>query len=357
VLPRRVIVLAPREGSSGVGDHATLLIEALRPRVEVVELRHGVAKDDSVRALWRFRRTLRDLVRESPPGTVVHAEVSGGSSHAFWAMRGLDVRRTATLHDAPRPFWLPFLSRGVARFRLLRAALLRVLGPLNLALERRWMRDVDVVALSGVGAQAIRELGIARTVTESRLLIPERPPIAPVWDRPPAVGLFGHVYRGKGFDLLRQLRSLLPDDVTLRVAGQGTEFLDEIAGVEISGPIFGTDEDDWFASVRVIVLPYFRAPIGGLAALAASAVHAEAMAYATPCLALAWPTMDELGTEGGCEVVGTVEQLAARAAHLALSNSDVRQAHANLVSFRATRGTESLVAPYLRLWSGDVTAN
>ncbi|HUS22620.1 MAG TPA: hypothetical protein VMZ66_11495 [Aeromicrobium sp.] len=350
MLPPRVIILAPREGSSGVGDHATRLIDALRGRVEVVEMRHGVASDDSSLDLWRFRRKVRAAIRAAPPGTVVHAEVSGGSSHAFWAMQGLDVRRTATLHDAPRPFWLPFVSRGVARFRPLRAVMLRVLSPLSLALERRWTRDVDAIALSSAGAQAIRGLGMARTVTESRLLLPDRPLIAPVWDRPPAVGLFGHVYRGKGFDALRRLRSLLPHDVALRVAGQGTELLNDIAGVEISGPVFGADEDAWFASVRVILLPYFRAPIGGIAAVAASAVQAEATAYETPCLALSWPTMDELAAEGGCETVATLEQLAERAAALATSAAEARQAHARLMAFRAAHETESVLAPYLRMW-------
>jgi hypothetical protein len=338
-----------------VGDHASQLIEALHGQVEVVEIRHGVAADDSIRELGRFRSRVLRVVSESPPGTVVHAEVSGGSAHAFWAMRGLNVRRTVTIHDAPRPFWLPFLSRGIARFRPLRAVLLRALSPFSLKLERQWMRDVDAIALSSVGAEAIRDLKMARTVTESRLLIPERPTITPVWDRPPAVGLFGHVYRGKGFDVLQTLRALLPDDVALRVAGQGTERLETIPGVEISGPVFGAEEDAWFASVRVILLPYFRARIGGVAAVAASAVQARATAYETPCLALTWPSMDELAAEGGCEVAATLDQLAVRATALATSDAEVRQAHATLTAFRSTRRPDRTIAPYLQLWTGPAS--
>lgn len=345
-----MIVLAPHADASGVGIHADRLITALRPHVDIVQLRHGTGADDSIGQIKDLRRRLRSALIEAPPGTVVHAEVTGGESHAFWAVRGVSVRRTVTIHDAPRPFWLPFLSRGIARRRLVRAGLLRALSPLNLRLERRWMEDVDVIAMSGPGAEAIRDLGLGRSVVESRLLLPTKPPIPPVWERPAAVGLFGHVYRGKGFDLVPALRKLLPDEVTLRVAGRGTESISEVPGVEVAGAVEGDAEDAWFASVRVVLLPYFRAPIGGIAALAASAVHAEAAAYETPCLALPWPTMDELAAEGGCEVLPDVERLAERAAVLALNDAEVRVAHDRLRRHLAARTAEASIQPYLRLW-------
>lgn len=334
-----------------MGDHTTDLVALLREHLDVVDVRHGMPGEDSVREIRRYRKHVQRLVSESPPNTVVHAEASGGASPSYWAMLGLKARRTVAIHDAPRPYWFPTLTRGIARMRLVRAGLLRLLSPIHLAMERRFLRDVDVLTMTDVGAVAVENTHLGRRVTSTRLLVPPREPIVPPMARPRAVGLFGHVYRGKGFEHLAQLRVLLPDDVAVRVAGRGTDALPVIAGVDVAGAVEGPDVDEWFASVRVILLPYRRAPIGGVRAVAASAVQALATAYDTPCLALESPSMRELSDEGGCEVFPTLAALAERAVTIARGDDAARDAQLRVVAHRLGRLPERTVGDYLSLWS------
>jgi hypothetical protein len=154
----------------------------------------------------------------------------------------------------------------------------------------------------------------------------------------------------QGFNLLPQIRALLPTEIELRVAGVGTEELPAVAGVDVSGAVWGEDEDAWFASVRVVLLPYHRAPIGGVEAFAASAVQSQAAAYQTPCVALSWPTMDELAAEGGCDVAATLADVVARAAEIATSEQRAREAWQRLETHRRARSAEKVVADYLQLW-------
>jgi hypothetical protein len=327
-------------------------VALLRNHVDIVDVRHGMPGEDSVREIRRYRRQVRQLLSTSPPDTVVHAETSGGSSPSYWAMRGLTTRKTVAIHDAPRPYWFPTLTRGVARLRLLRAGLLRLLSPVHLAMERRFLRDVDVLTMTDAGASAVKAARLGRRVTSTRLLIPAGGPIVSPSDRPAAVGLFGHVYRGKGFEFLAEIRALLPDDVELRVAGRGTDELPVIPGVQVAGAVEGRDVAAWFATVRVILLPYRRAPIGGVGAVAASGVQALATAYDTPCLALESPSMRELATEGGCEVFPTLAALVERAATLARNADEAHDAYARVRAHRQGRQPERTVDDYLRLW-GD----
>lgn len=350
-LPPRVVFLAPRAGESGVGDHAEDLLAELRRHVCVVELRHGGPGEDRAVDIWRLRRRLRRLLATSPPGTVVHSELSGGASPPFWATFGLDVRRTATLHDAPRPVWFPALTRGIKRTRVLSPVLLRLLSPVWLWVERRALRDVDVVTLTRAGAALTRQLGIGARVRVSHLLVPERPAAPPPWERPAAVGMFGHVYRGKGFDLLPRLRAALPDDIAIRVAGRGTDSLPRVRGVEVLGAVEGPDEAAFFGSIRVLLLPYHRAPIGGISALAASAAHLVGAAFDTPAIATRWPTMDELAAAGGCLLADDLAEMVAMATELCRSGAAVRAAHTGLTQFRDTQTVAGAVAPYLEMWA------
>lgn len=348
----RVIVLAPRAGSSGVGDHADDLVAALRANgVEIVEARHGGAGEDTVRDIWRYRKRVGALLAASEPGTVVHAEMSGGSSPSFWAMCGLSARRTATVHDAPRPVWFPVLTRGVRNIRIVAPVLMRVLSPLWLRLERRMMRDIELVTLTDAGAALTRRLQVGRGVRASRLVVPQRNAVPVIEQRRAAVGLFGHVYRGKGFHLVPELRALIPPEVTITIAGRGTEALPPIDGVEIVGPIEGADEAAWFGSIRALLLPYHRAPIGGISALAASAAHVVAAAYETPSVGLTWPTMDELAAEGGCLLAHDLAELAAIATMLAVDDATARDALDQLRTWRDSQTVERSIAPYLELWS------
>lgn len=346
----RVIFLAPRGGGSGIGDHATHLLDLVRDSVDVVELRHGMPGEETFAQMMRFRREVQDLVLQSPPGVVVHAEVGGGASQSYWAMRRLRVRRTVTVHDAPRPYWFPTLTHALARSRAVRAGLLRALSPIHLAMERRFLAEVDILTMTDVGALSIRQTGLGRHVASTRLLIPPCPSIVAPAHRPAAIGLFGHVYRGKGYELLTAIRSLLPDHIALRVAGRGTETLPRVRGVEIDGAVEGQALADWFASVRAVVLPYRRLPIGGIEAIAASGVHALATGFETPCVALASPSMTELANEAGCDALATLDLVVDRATSLAEDDEAARSAHARLQAYRVTRSPGQTRDAYLRLW-------
>lgn len=351
---QRLIYLAPFSGSSGVGDYADDFVRAIRPHVgELVELRYPPARSASVRDIRRFRRELKPLLAESDPtSTVVHSELSGGSIVPFWATFGLKgVRQTVTIHDAPRPVWFPFLTEGVAGKRMLTRA---VHGPLNalcFRMEQRALRRSGVVVLTRAGAQAVRAARIGKTVLEGSLFVPPRPDVPAIADRPRAVGLFGHVYKGKGFSMLTEIREALDDDIAIRVAGRGTESLPQIAGVEVLGEVVGTDEDDFFASIRLLLLPYHRRPVMRILPFHASATHTRAIAYRTPSMGLRSQTMDELGAEGTCLVVdGGPAELAREAGLFLDSDGAPEKAVEGIDDYRRRVTSESLVAPFLELW-------
>lgn len=350
----RLVVLAPRGGSCGVGDHADAFLDAVRPQVgSVIELRHGSPGTDGVLAVWAYRRRLSALLRQDRSSTVVHAELAGGSVASFWALAGRSgVRRTATVHDAPRPVWFPFLTPWVARSRVLVHGIHRPLSRVLLRLERRVLREVDVVALSSNGAASMRSLRLGASVTESRLLLPSRAPIAPAASRPLAVGLYGHVYGGKGFDALREIRAALPESIALRVAGRGTSELGRIDGVEVLGEVNGDEESAFFASIRLLLMPYDKQPMGGVLPQPASATQLVAAAYATPCLALHTARLPDLASAGGCRIVeGGPSALAAEAGRLVNSPLDLSEMSREITAFREHQSASDSIAPYLALWA------
>lgn len=354
----RVVHLAPHSGSSGVGDYADDWVAAVRPHVrEVVEVRHAPARVESAAGIRREVHRVRDLVASYADDgpLVVHAELSGGAVVPFWSVRDLarrgGVRLSATVHDAPRPIWYPFLTRGVSAGRVLNQAIHRPLHRPVERFERRVLRDVDLFVLTSTGARRTRELGFGRSVTEARLVLPVREPITPVARRPLAVGLFGHVYTGKGFDLLPQLRAGLGEDVALRVAGRGTEALRAVPGVEVLGAVEGRAEDDFFASVRLLLMPYHRPPVGRHPMLPASATQTHALVYRTPTLALRAPDTAYLEAEGlACGVDGGAVELAAAADRLARSEADLTRLVADLEEYLRTAAAADPAAPYLGVW-------
>lgn len=317
----RVIYLAPHSGTSGVGDYADDFVATIRPHVrEVIEFRHGAARSESALGIWRERRRLRRLVERYNDGSplVVHSELSGGAVVPFWATLGLKVPQTATIHDAPRPVWYPFLTRGVSKGRILNQLIHRPLHRVLEHFERRALRNVDLFVLTSTGTRATRELGFGRSVTQCWHPLPERSAIVGVTDRPLAVGLFGHVYTGKGFDLIPELRRHLPSEVALRVAGRGTESLKPTPGVDILGAVEGPDEDAFFASIRLLLMPYQRPPVGGRAMLPSSGTLLHAQAYRTPTVALAAPDTEFLQADNLAVVVeGGARALAETAGRLA----------------------------------------
>jgi glycosyltransferase involved in cell wall biosynthesis len=122
--------------------------------------------------------------------------------------------------------------------------------------------------------------------------------IPPAQDRPKAIGFFGFVYRGKGFEQIAQIREQLPDDILIRVAGRGTEDLPRAEGIEILGGVDGAAEDAFFASVRAIVVPYGKRHFYA-ETYPASGVVAHAMAYRTPVVCTGYGSLAELQPEHG----------------------------------------------------------
>ncbi|HEX4190298.1 MAG TPA: hypothetical protein VHZ06_04825 [Marmoricola sp.] len=360
----RVVLLAPHRGASGVGDYASDFAAAIAPSVrEVVEFRHAAPRTASAREIRSEVRRLRALVtelRRSPGPVVVHAELSGGAVTAFWGVRALQrdgVRVTATLHDPPRAVWYPFLTRGVSRGRVLNQAIHRPLHWALEPLERRTLAEVDLFVLTEPGAAATRRLRIGRSVTTVRHTRPvsvtaatTMPP--PVTERPAAVGLFGHVYTGKGFDLLPDLRRRLPADIALRVAGRGTETLRPVPGVEVLGPLEADGVAGFFGSIRALLLPYDRPSVGGHEMLPCSGTHELAVALGTPTVALRSTMTEYLATDDLTLLAdGGAAGLADAAAALVTDPAELDRFAAVLARHRELRSEEDTAEPFLAVWS------
>lgn len=299
--PFRLVLLRPADGMSGVSDYADALVEAIRPLVEeLVEIRTDGAGRESMRRVQEVRRRTRDVCLSSRLPVVVHAEVSAGSLGPFWGLAAVPRTAVATvsLHDAPLGVWFPFRTAALARRRVLSHAVHYPIRPILRRLEARVYDGRTLIALSGTGARAVADMLPASPVVAIPLLVERRPDLPPPSRRPRAIGLFGHVYRGKGFDTLADLRRELDPAIAIRVAGRGTELLPAIDGVEIIGAVEGTDEDAFFSSVRALVLPYDERHFYGRM-VPASAVAARALAYATPLVASRYGALAELDRTHG----------------------------------------------------------
>lgn len=347
--------LAPRSGTSGVGDHADDFAAAVAPHVaEVVPLRHGPPREDGIGDVRRVRRELREALEERRDRpVVVHAELSGGSIASLWAMSGLtDVVRSATLHDPPRPVWYPYLTKGLARSRYLVHGTHLPVNRLTARMERRMMRDVAVFALSEEGVAATAAAGIGSSRAESHLIVPVRPTLPPAAERPRAVGLFGHVYRGKGFERLAAIRAALDPRIALVVAGRGTEQLPPTPGVTILGAVEGPAEDEFFASIRALLLPYERRFVYGQEVFPASSVLMRAVAYETPSLSTrVGPLVASAGAGATIAVEGDGAALASAAPSLIDDDDALTRAAHDVIAFARRTTTASAIAPCLEVWS------
>jgi glycosyltransferase involved in cell wall biosynthesis len=229
----------------------------------------------------------------------------------FWLLASRRVRSratvvTATLHDAPLAVWTPFRTALVGRSHFATHAIHFPLMRLHRLLERRVLRGVSLFALTASGATAIEAETGARGVDVAFLPAPVRPVVAPAAERPLAIGLFGYVYRGKGFDQLAALRDAVDPAIEIVVAGRGTEALAPVPGVRVLGAVEGEDEDRFFAGVRAIVLPYGKRGAYGPTIHVASSVVARALAYRTPIIALSHPGLSDEAdvVEGGVRELG-----------------------------------------------------
>ncbi|WP_319456313.1 MULTISPECIES: glycosyltransferase [unclassified Mycobacterium] len=301
----RLVFVGPANGKTAVGDYAEDFVEGVRPHFgEVVEVRTGGPGDETLADLRRYRRAVAAHVAEGKPGRVlVHAELSTAALAPFWSTARLkDVPVTGTVHDPPQGVWMPARTRFVARSRLLNHGIHYPLRPVSRALERAIYGDRMLFALTETGRRSIERTFPSTTTRYIPHLVRSRPLIKPTQDRPNAIGFFGHVYRGKGFEQIERLRQLLPADIAIRVAGRGTEALPKADGIDILGAVDGPDEDAFFESVRAIVVPYGKRHFYA-DSFAASGVVAHSMAYRTPVVTTDYGALAELDEQVGALVV------------------------------------------------------
>ncbi|MCP9273788.1 glycosyltransferase family protein [Mycolicibacterium arenosum] len=310
----RLVFVGPMLGHSAVGDYAEDIVTAVRPYFgDVAQVRTGGPGEDTLADARRHRRAVAQLIADAPAGRVlVHAELSTAAISPFWATAGLrGVPVTGTVHDPPQGVWMPARTRFVAKSRLLNHGIHYPARPLSRKLEGAVYRDRTLFALTETGRQSIARVYPSTHTRYIPHVVRDRPDITPAHERPRAVGFFGHVYRGKGFEQIERLRALLPADIGIRVAGRGTEDLPAIAGVEILGPVDGAAEDAFFASVRAIVVPYGKRHFYA-DSFAASGVVAHATAYCTPQICTDYAALVELDEAAGA-VVARVNQAGAPA--------------------------------------------
>ena len=301
----RLVFIGPAFGQSSVGDYSENFIQAVRPYfAELVEHRTPGPGNASLADVLRHRQAVAKSVAEGPPGRVlVHAELPTAVLATFWSIAGLkDVPVTATLHDPPQGLWFVARTKFIARHRLLNHAIHYPLRPLSRAIEGKAYGERTLFALTDAGRRSIQ-----RTYPRTRVLyVPcmafDRPTIRPPQDRPKAVGFFGHVYRGKGFDQIATIRQLLPDDILIRIAGRGTEALPAADGIEILGGVDGPAEDAFFESIRAVVLPY-RKRHWYAETYPASGVGASAQSYGTPVISTGYGPLSELDDATGAVTV------------------------------------------------------
>lgn len=351
----RLVFVAPDEGQTAVGDYAQDLVEALRPHFgEVVEERTAGPGLDTMADIRRHRTRVRKLVADGPPGrTLVHAELSTGVMPTFWAVAGLSgLPVTATIHDPPQGLWFLARPRFIANSRLLTHGIHYPLRPLSQAIEGRVYGDRTLIALTETGRQSIQDTYPRTRTAYIPHLVRERPTIAAVQDRPKAVGFFGFVYRGKGFDQIAQIRAQLPDDILIRIAGRGTEELPRAEGIEILGGVDGAAEDAFFASVRAIVLPYGKRHFYA-ETYPASGVVAHAMAYRTPVICTGYGSLAELDVAHGVVTVPPAAGAGGLATEITtVLNDDARltELGANAERTRKERSPARTAEAFVAVW-------
>jgi glycosyltransferase involved in cell wall biosynthesis len=301
----RLVFVGPAKGQTAVGDYSESFVAAVRPYfADVVECRTASPGADSVADIRRKRQVVRRLVDSGAPGRVlVHAELAGGGLVPFWTTAGLPgIPVTATVHDPPQGIWWPARTRFMANHRLIFHAIHYPMRPVSRALEGVVNGRRTLFALTETGRRSIEQTYPRTRAVYVPHIVADRPTIRPAQDRPRAVGFFGHVYRGKGFEQIARVRQALPDDVGIRVAGRGTESLPRMDGIEIVGAVDGRAEDDFFESVRAIVAPYGKRHFYA-ETYPASGVVAHATAYRTPVVCTDYGSLAELDDKVGALLV------------------------------------------------------
>ncbi|TQL54779.1 glycosyltransferase [Subtercola boreus] len=349
-----LVYVAPRTGTSGVSDYADDLLAIARERMlRVVEVRHGGSGQDGVLDVLRGRRSIRRALSSATGPVVLHTEQSGGVLLPFWGLLGMKraTVRSSTVHDAPLGVWLPFRTRLASRSRLVVHALHYPIMPLLERFERRALRRVDLFALTASGAVETGRILGHDTVHRGFLPVPERPELPAPVDRPRAVGLFGYVYRGKGFDSLVHLRSRLDPGIAIRVAGRGTDALPPVDGVDLLGGVEGADEDAFFASIQIMIVPYGKRSSYGPETHVASSAIARALAYQTPVVALKYRGIDD----EALIVDGDIDDLADAVSALLGDESALREQSTHARELRARLTTENAFERYAEAWHAAIS--
>lgn len=303
----RLVFVGPRLGQTAVGDYSEAFTEAVRPYFrDLIGVRTGGPGVDTVRDILSYRDAVAKAVADAPGGKVlVHAESAAGGVGPFWAVAGIrDVPVTLTIHDPPQGVWMPARTRFMADKKLLNHGLHFPLRPVSRWLEGRVNRGRTLFALTETGRRSIADTYPGVNAVRAPYLVGERPVIPPAQDRPRAIGFFGLVYRGKGFEQIAKIRELLPADIGIRVAGRGTETLPRTPGIDIVGSVDGAEEDAFFSSVRAIVVPYGKRHFYA-ETYPASAVIAHARSYRTPVVSTDYGSLAELTVDDGVRLVAT----------------------------------------------------
>lgn len=306
----RLVFVGPAEGQTAVGDYAQDFVTAVKPHFgDVVEVRTRGPGGDRVRDILAYRRAVAALVAEAPDRVLVHGELAAGGAAPFWAIAGLSgVPVTATIHDPPQGVWWPAATKFMFAPKLSRKLVFHgmhyPLRPLSTKVEGMVNGRRTLFALTETGRRSIEQRYPHTTAVYVPHIVRDRPVIRPVQERPRAVGFFGHVYRGKGFEQIARIRELLADDIAIRVAGRGTESLPRVDGIEILGAVDGPAEDAFFGSVQAIVVPYGKRHWYD-ETYPASGVVAHATAYRTPVVCTGYGSLAELDEKTGAVVVRT----------------------------------------------------
>jgi polysaccharide biosynthesis protein PslF len=355
----RLIYVAPAIGHSGVGDYAADFVAALRPHFkEVIEFWVDAGPGESARDVIRNVRKIRALVDAyaSDGPTIVHFEQSGASLTPFWgAMLPRRIPVSATIHDPPHPVWWPFTTRTVIRHRLLHHAVHYPLRSVSNALQRKASDGRLLVALTSIGAEQSRRHLPNADVRATRMFIPPRPALAPLTERPLAVGLFGYLYKAKGFDKIKQLRAHLDADIEIVVAGRGTEAVPKEPGVTVLGEVIGSDEDRFFERIRCLMVPYSKGnPYGRV--YAASGAIARSYSYGTPVMCNLDGALPEIAAEGGAiGIDGDITEFARRANAVLRDTEALRTLAEEVAVLQAERTAAACAVPFLHAWAEIAT--
>jgi glycosyltransferase involved in cell wall biosynthesis len=363
----RLVFVGPATGKTAVGDYGDGFLEAVRSHFgEVVEVRTGAPDDDGVADIRRYRQQVRKLVAEGRPGRVlVHAEIAAGGVGPFWATQGLKgIPVSSTIHDPPHGVWMPGRTRWIASSKLRTHAIHYPLRPVSQMIEGAVYGHRTLFALTKTGQRAIERTypNVHSYAVPYRIF--DRPEIRRVEERPKAIGFFGFLYRGKGFEQIAAIREQLPDDILMRVAGRGTESLAPAKGIDILGGVFGADEDAFFESVRAVVVPYGKRHFYA-ETYPASAVVAHATAYRTPVVCTAYGSLAELTEDDGVVVVPAEAtdsgplpaKFGASVAEVVNDPERLRKLGEASDDTRRRHGAEGTAAAFAKVWSEMLTAH